>query len=168
MSSAPAPPPAEGQAAAADAKPAGGKKKWIIIAAALVVLGGGGAGAAFYFTSASAEDAHAETPAKERGLISFEPFIVNLADPGGTRYLKATVQLIVASAEEAKEVEETPVMLMQARSTILDVLSQQTAEQLVSPEGKTAVRTAIRERVAASVHELEVLDVLFSDFVVQF
>ena len=160
MSETPAP------AAAAPAK--GGKKKLIVIAAAVVVLGGGGAGAAYYFKSTPAEDAHAEPPASERGLISFEPFIVNLADPGGTRFLKASVQLIVKDAEIAKEVEETPVMLMQARSTILDVLSQQTAEHLVSPEGKAEVRTAIKERVAANVHELEVLDVLFSDFVVQF
>jgi flagellar FliL protein len=154
-------------AAAAPAK--GGKKKLIIIAAAVLVLGGGAAGAAFYFKSAPADDhAKAEPPASERGLISFDPFIVNLADPVGGRFLKATVQLIVASAAQAKEVEETPVMLMQARSAILDVLSQQTAEHLVSPEGKTAVRTTIRERIAANVHELEVLDVLFSDFVVQF
>lgn len=158
-------------AAAAPAPAKGGRmKKMMMIGAAVLVLGGGGAGAAFYFKAAPA-DAHAEPkepPASERGLVSFDPFIVNLADPGGTRFLKASVQLIVKDAEIAKEVDETPVMKVQARSAILDVLSQQTAERLVSPEGKTAVRAAIKERIAAAVHELEVLDVLFSDFVVQF
>ena len=63
---------------------------------------------------------------------------------------------------------EIPVMSMQARAIILELLSLQLADTLVTPEGKIALRQAIAERVADALHEIEVVDVLFSDFVVQF
>ena len=56
---------------------------------------------------------------------------------------------------------------MGARSAILELLTTQTASTVVTLEGKAALRTAIAERVGHS-GELEVIDVLFSDFVVQF
>jgi flagellar basal body-associated protein FliL len=44
----------------------------------------------------------------------------------------------------------------------------QLADTLVTPEGKVTLRQTIAERVAEALHEIEVVDVLFSDFVVQF
>jgi flagellar basal body-associated protein FliL len=74
----------------------------------------------------------------------------------------------VADAAQAAEMTEVPVMAMQARAIILELLSQQLADTLVTPDGKIALRQAIAERVAEALHEIEVVDVLFSDFVVQF
>lgn len=161
------PAPAEGAAP----KKAGGSKQKMIIGAAVVALAGGG----YYYKS---QAAHAEEePAKheekavspkDRGLVSFDPFVANLADEGGRRFVRVTVQLVVADAMQAAEMTETPVLMMQARAIILELLGMQKAEGLVTPEGKVALRQAIAERVAEALHELEVVDVLFSDFVVQF
>ena len=107
-------------------------------------------------------------PPKERGLVSFEPFVANLADPGGQRFVRATVQLVVGDAHMATEMTETPVLAMQARAIILELLATQLADTLVTPDGKVALRQAIAERIAEALHEVEVVDVLFSDFVVQF
>ena len=48
------------------------------------------------------------------------------------------------------------------------MLAQQTAESLITPEGKAALKTAIAEHVKTDLEETKVTDVLFSDFVVQF
>lgn len=164
-----APAPAEA------AKGGGGdkKKKMMIIGGVVVALAGGG----YYYKAKAAAAAEAEgehEPAKkekspkERGLVSFDPFVANLADEGGQRFVRATVQLVVADAEMALEMTETPVLTMQARAIILELLSTQHADVLVTPEGKVALRQAIAERIAEALHEIEVVDVLFSDFVVQF
>jgi flagellar basal body-associated protein FliL len=58
-------------------------------------------------------------------------------------------------------------MLMRARSAILEVLTTQTSDVLVTADGKTALRESIKEHIAEAA-EAQVIDVLFSDFVVQF
>lgn len=165
--SAPAAPPADA------AKKGGGRNKLVMIGGVVLALAGGG----FYYYKTQAT-AHAEEEAaapaakqvspKERGLVSFDPFVANLADEGGRRFVRVTVQLVVADAMQAAEMEEIPVLKMQARAIILELLGTQLADTLVTPEGKVALRQAIAERVAEALHEIEVVDVLFSDFVVQF
>lgn len=160
--SAPAAAPADGAAKG------GGKNKMFMIGGVVLALAGGG----YYYKSqaAHAEEAPVEKKIspKERGLVSFDPFVANLADPGGRRFVRVTVQLVVADALQAAEMTETPVLAMQARAIILELLGTQVADTLVTPEGKVALRQAIAERVAEALHEIEVVDVLFSDFVVQF
>lgn len=161
--SAPAAAPADG------AKKAGSKNKMFMIGGVVLALAGGGY---YYKTQAAAHEEEApkakEVSPKERGLVSFDPFVANLADEGGQRFVRVTVQLVVADAAQAAEMTEIPVMAMQARAIILELLSMQLADTLVTPDGKVALRQAIAERVADALHEIEVVDVLFSDFVVQF
>ncbi len=155
-------------AADAAAPKAGGKNKMFMIGGVVVALAGGG----YYYKTQAA--AHDEAPVektvspKERGLVSFDPFVANLADEGGRRFVRVTVQLVVGDAAQAAEMAEIPVLAMQARAIVLELLGMQFADALVTPEGKVALRQAIAERVADALHEIEVVDVLFSDFVVQF
>lgn len=148
-------------------KKSGGLLKIIIAAVVVLALGGG---AAWYFLRGGPAEAKekAAPPLAERGLVTFEPFLVNLADEGGNRFLKANIQLVVESAEEAKHVEETPVIGGHLRSAILELLTQQTAPVLVTTEGKEALKHAIKEHTAPVLGEDKVLDVLFAEFVVQF
>ena len=155
-------------AADASAPKGGGKNKMFIIGGVVAALAGGGY---YYKTQAAAHDpapvAKTVSP-KERGLVSFDPFVANLADEGGRRFARVTVQLVVGDAMQAAEIAETPVLAMQARAIILELLGMQLAEALVTADGKVALRQAIAERVADALHETEVVDVLFSDFVLQF
>ncbi|MCC7010578.1 MAG: flagellar basal body-associated FliL family protein [Acidobacteria bacterium] len=159
-------------AAETPAAPAPKKKSgWMLKAMiAVLVLGGIGGGAAWYFLRGGAAEAKAkpEPPLAERGLVTFEPFLVNLADQGANRFLKANVQLVVESAEEAKHVEETPVLASHLRSAILELLTQQTATSLVTAEGKESLKRALKERTGPVLGDGKVLDVLFAEFVVQF
>jgi flagellar FliL protein len=151
-------------------KKGGFLKILIILVAALVLLGGGGGGAWWWMHrgGATAQAEAKEPPLEERGLVTFEPFMVNLADEGGSRFLKTTVALVVEDAEIAKSIEESPVVISRLRSDILELLTEQQAPTLVTPEGKDALKGAIKARVAHALEDKKVVDVLFSEFVVQF
>jgi flagellar FliL protein len=163
----------ETPAAAAPAKKS--RRGLMIILVVVVLLLAGGGGGAYWFlfrgdAEAAAADAEPE-PEPEiepTGVVELEPFVVNLADPSGTRFLRVTLSLVVANEEVAKEFEHEKVVHMRVRSSILELLAQKQAAELTSPEGKTALKTEIDEAVEHAAHELEVKDVLFSEFIVQF
>jgi flagellar basal body-associated protein FliL len=78
------------------------------------------------------------------------------------------VHLVVAAEADVERLKKTPVVLMQARGAILELLTAQTADRLVTAEGKTVLKKAVAESAAAALDGTKVIDVLFSDFVVQF
>jgi flagellar FliL protein len=136
----------------------------------VLVAGGGGAGAYWYFSRPpQTEDAKAPEPEAppEPGLVEMEPFVVNLADPGGQRFVRVSMRLLTYDEDQAAEIKEDAVAKTKLRSALLDLLSMQTADVLVTPEGKTALKKAVAERAAHAVHELKVTDVLFVEFIVQ-
>lgn len=147
----------------------------LIIAVALVALGAAGGGAWFFMRGTNTaeaaettkEEKKEEKKLSERGLVKMDPFIVNLADEGGKRFLRASIQLVVEDEAEAKEFEEKPVLTMGARSAIVNTLTTQTAESLGTPEGKEELRMLLKEHVSEAL-KVEIVDVLLSDFVVQY
>ena len=164
---------AKADASPAEPAPAKSKSKLFVIAGAVVVLAGAGGGGYWWWSHRAPADAKAEAPAKEEepadaGIVSFEPFVANLADEGGTRFVRASLKLVVAGAAKAKEVEENAVVRAQLQSAILEELTIHTAEQLVTPDGKAALKKEILERAGKVVHAAKVTDVLFTEFVVQF
>jgi flagellar FliL protein len=139
-----------------------------IVAVVLLAAAGGGAWWWMRRGGATVEAAPKEPPLETRGLLTFEPFMVNLADEGGTRFLKANISLVVEDAETAKKLEESPVVVSRVRSDILELLTEQHAPTLVTPDGKDALKAAIKTRVSHALEDKKVIDVLFSEFVVQF
>ena len=152
----------------APAKKKGGLMKKLMIPLVLLVILGGAGGWWMMRGRASASTEPHEPPLEARGLLAFEPFLVNLADTGGNRFLKINVQLVLGSSEEAKHIEEKSVVLMHLRSAILELLTVQSADTLVTAEGKRALKEAIKTRVSPDLPHQKVIDVLFSEFVVQF
>lgn len=154
--------------------PAKKSRSTLLIVGAVVLLGGGGAGAYFMTRGgAAAAEAHAEPAAETHeapagGVVRFEPFIVNLADAGGKRFLRADIRLLVGEIEAAEHAQEDAVTVARLRSAIIDVLTAQTAEQIVTAEGKAALKKTIAETAAPLLKSTEVSDVLFADFVIQY
>jgi len=138
----------------------------LIVIVAVVVLGA--AGGAWFFMRDRGPAPVVAKKLSEHGLVKFEPFVVNLADQGNQRFLRASIQLVVDSPEEAAEFAEKPVLAMGARSAIVDTLTEQTSAHLASVDGKNKLREELKEKVSASLKEIEVVDVLFSDFVIQY
>ena len=150
-----------------EAEPAPPKKSrrtLVVAAGALVVLAGGGGA---YWKFAAAPAAQAEAPAEPPAHLILDPFVVNLADEGGGRFLRLTVGIVVEGETHATEFSEDAVTRMRVRSAILERLSQQTSDVLLTPEGKAELKATIAELVAHDAHGLKVVDVLFSEFIVQ-
>jgi flagellar FliL protein len=154
----------------ADSKPGQAKKgKGLVLAVVAVVLLAGGGGGFWWWRKSHAQAGPPPEPVhvEASGVVPMEPFLVNLADTQASRFLRVTLRLVVDTPDEAKEIEESPVDQVRARSAILELLATQESSALVTPEGKAALKKTIAERTTA-VLKREVRDVLFTDFVVQF
>lgn len=109
-----------------------------------------------------------ESRIEERGVVPLEPFLVNLSDPGGTRFLKVSLQLVFATEAEARHVESNAALMGHARSAILELLTEQKSQVLVTGDGKQKLKDALKAHLATILTKQKVVDVLFSEFVVQF
>jgi len=150
---------------------AGGKKKTpnvLVLALLGVLVVGGGAGAYMYIQKGKGDGQAALAPPPDPGVARLEPFVVNLADPGGRRFLRATLSLVFEQKEAAKEFDEDEVARTRARAAVLELLAEQVADTLVTPGGKTALRQHIAARASEALEHTKVTDVLFTEFVVQF
>ena len=162
------------EANAADAAAPKAKSKLPLIIGAVVVLAGAGGGGYWWWSHRAPADPKGEAKVEEKhdpadaGVVSFDPFVANLADEGGTRFLRTSLKLVIAGAETATEIEESDVEKAQLQSAILEVLTVQTAEQLVTPDGKAALKKQVIEKAGHVLHSAKVTDVLFTEFVVQF
>lgn len=148
------------------AKAKGSMMKWIIIIGVLVILiGGGAAGAYFYFakvTAAKKETAVQKPPIG--ALWAMEPFIVNLQDNEGQRYLKAVIQLEVAEPTTVAELDQ---LKPKIRDNILDLLSSKSYKDLMEQGGKQRLREEIQMRVNSFLTKGKIDKVYFLDFVIQ-
>jgi flagellar FliL protein len=153
------------EAPTAAAAPPQKSRKLIIVAASVLVLGGVGGG--YWYARQGSSQPPVEAPKEPPAIVNMDPFVVNLSDPGGARFLRVTLGLVVSGEGEAKEFAEDAVARMRVRSAILEMLSQQTAAQLTKPEGKADLKKAIAARSSESAEHLKVDDVLFSEFIVQ-
>jgi flagellar protein FliL len=171
---------------ATPAAPAPPKKsglvKWIVIGILAVLLLGGGGSAAWWFLlrtpSATADESDGESDKADdkptekaptgAGLVAMDQFLVNLADKDATRYVRVKLGLVVETKKEGDELSKEEVVKARLRSAILEVLAMQTSDKLVTPEGKAELKKVIAERTNAALGGKKVLDVLFTDFVVQF
>jgi flagellar protein FliL len=109
--------------------------------------------------------------------IALEPLLVNLSDANGNSYLRAAMTLRVADVakgKDAKAKEETPKedkgvsdAVASVRDTMLVVLGQQTADGLLAVDGKEHLKTELKAALAKHNPDLKVMDIFFTDFLVQ-
>ena len=156
----------EAKPAAPAPKRRGGFLKIVMIALPVLLMAGGGA---WWFLGGSGAKVEAqEVNIEEQGVVPFETFLVNLSDPGGNRFLKATLKLVVDSEAVAKHIEGNPALMSHTRSAILELLTEQNAQALVTAEGKKKLKDSIVAAAAKVLKKQKVHDVLFAEFVVQF
>ncbi|MEA3240688.1 MAG: flagellar basal body-associated FliL family protein [Pseudomonadota bacterium] len=156
--------------------PEEGKKKSkklliIILVFVLLLLGGGGVAVYYYFSDKppSAEELakiEAEKNKKPEFLpvFSLKPFVVNLADGKGRRYLKVSMKLELSSDELLEEVEKRQ---PQIRDVILTLLSSKTSDEVNSMEGKFLLREEIIKRVNTFLITGKITKIYLEEFVVQ-
>ena len=129
-----------------------------------VILPRLGVQAASTTEEAKKDDAKPEMP--ELGqLVNLDEIIVTLdPDARKPRYLRIDVNLEVRDAVVAKIATDR---IPQLRDIVIMALSAKTVEDLSTPEGKKALRDEIFRDVAARMPEGALMNVYFSDLVVQ-
>jgi len=137
--------------------------------AAVLILGGGGGRAAAAAGSrggGAGSGTRAGAPAVE-SLVSFDSFVVNLADPVGDRFLKATIRAVLNDPDIARELQRDELTRSRVRDRIISVLTSKTFEEVTGPGGKDSLRQQLQREINQSLPDDVVSEVLFVEFVVQ-
>ena len=166
----------EEDAAGTKTESKGSAKKWIIIGIVVLVLGAGGY-AAWNFLLAerflgrhnpqAGKTEHGTAQAKDEafGIIcELEPFIVNLLDREGKRYLKTTIEFEVENEDIRKEFTRR---IPQVRDGILLLLTSKSFEDISKSEGKVQLKNEIVARINQILPGAGIRTLYFTEFVVQ-
>jgi flagellar FliL protein len=97
-------------------------------------------------------------------IFSLDTFIVNLADKGGTRYLRVTMDLELDNSELEDELNKR---LPQVRDSLLMILPTKRFEDIRTVQGKTALRDEILEALNGYLAQGKITNIYFKEFVVQ-
>ena len=103
-------------------------------------------------------------------LYRLDTLIVNLADHGGKRYLRVTMELELKPNEKvdpAEVLEEIEMRLAQLRDTILMVLPTKQYAEISTTPGKIALRDEIIVKLNALLKKGQIAKIYFTEFVVQ-
>lgn len=155
-------------------KKKGGKLKLIIILVLLLALLGGGGFVAWKFflqpegdpaaegnaTGDAAAKAKEEVPLE---VVNLEPFVVNLADPMGRRYLKITMDVEV----EPGVTPELNAAMVKVKDSLLLLLSSKTFSEISSMDQKIELKNEIMERLSQVVGKGKIKNIYFTEFVIQ-
>jgi flagellar FliL protein len=159
------------QAAAAPKK----NRSKIVIIALVVILVAVGGGSYFYITKVMAArkpaaevkkkptSEHDDSEVKE--VVELQPFIVNLSDTSDARYLRMTVSLGIGASETPEK--PNPLFTTKVRNAMISVLTTKTSEQVLSAEGKAALRKELLEAARSVSEEPQVIAIYITDFIVQ-
>ncbi len=100
----------------------------------------------------------------EGALEPMDPFIANLSDEDGRRYLKATLQVEFYDAIVPPEFHRR---LPQARDMLLTLFSSKSFADVRTPQGKAVLREEIVNRMNTVLNEDAVKAIYFTEFIVQ-
>ena len=103
-------------------------------------------------------------PGGEPGVQDIDTFMVNLADPGGKRYLKLTmkVKLDVPATQN-----EFTIRMVEIRDAILILLSSKEYEDISGAEGKAALKRELMVLMNKMLKTGQVQDIYLTDFLIQ-
>lgn len=166
-------PPAEDKEK--DKKPASpaGKTPKIVLALLALNLGASGFATFKLVTAAEAAPAHGEKEKElppgpvnkiEGPVVPLDPFVVNLDEPGTSRYLKVTIQLELHDHESEEHLEHSKQLV---RDSILSYLSGLTVKDTLGSEAKEKIRKDMIASMDKLLGEGRVRRIFLSEFVVQ-
>ena len=143
------------------------KKKLIIfIIAAIAVIA---VGAVYFFSPKAEKEPELEKVPENnieviRPVYSLDTFIVNLADKGGRRFLRITMDLELKDENFTEEIDKR---ISQIRDSILMILPTKRFEDINSVEGKIALRDEVMIKLNSFLKDVIITNIYFVEFVVQ-
>jgi flagellar protein FliL len=110
-------------------------------------------------------DGEAGAATRQRGiLVSMEEMVVSLSSADRPRYLRTNIAVEAVDDAAAALVTER---MAEFRDSAIMQLSSHAAMDLLSFEGKESVKAEIKESLKSLLDEGEILNIYYSDFVVQ-
>lgn len=151
------------------------KKKtmlYVIIGVVVLLAAGGGYFAYTKFIAPPpAIDAETLEKAKKEAenavgeMYELEPFVVNLSDPKGKRYLKVKITIELEGGPEI--IEKADKAKPKMRDMVILMLTSLTFEEVMTPEGKLRIRDELHERFNHVMRPNRIKGLYFTEFVVQ-
>jgi flagellar FliL protein len=149
--------------------------KWILIGVTVLVLAGGGFVGWTMVRSDSPAGPDQQTPLAPQAskaapepdvgqTFTMDPFVVNLNEPGGKRYLKSKIEL---EFMEEKVRQELDLRLPQLRDVILMHLSSKALDDIQSVDGKIELKNALITRINQVLKQGKIRNLYFTQFVIQ-
>ena len=99
-----------------------------------------------------------------KALLSLETFVVNLADPGGKRYLRVSIAMEI---DDKDYVEGIKKKLPQIRDKILMIIPTKKFKDVQTSLGKDSLRNEIIAQLNPLLDKGEITNLYFQEFVVQ-
>ena len=138
----------------------------------VVAMGGGFFMMWNKMSSMNAQNSEGVENGKEAGEVvetmgptkKLETFIVNLADKGGERYLRVSMNL---ELEKEETVEIVGKILPKIRDAILMILPTKKYEDIGTVEGKSALRNEMLIKINELMKPEKIKNIYFTEFVVQ-
>lgn len=157
--------PSEQEQQPSTAAPASSRSKlWLWVAIVAVIIGAAAGGLAFARGRRHPTTTTPEQPAVH-AVLHLEPFVVNLSGGG---YLRIGIDLGIAGEEEKNKPPSEPVQrIAVVRDLIVAVLTQNSADDLLSSEGKQKLKSAVLARLEQEMPQLHAREVYFTEFLVQ-
>ena len=91
---------------------------------------------------------------EKSAVLPLEPFVVNLADIDAPRYLRIKINLMLDDK-------------LKVRDVILQSLTSKTSQDLIKDEGKNKLRREIQDKIALYFRGPKLVDIMFTEFVIQ-
>jgi len=163
----------------------GGKGLLVVVILLLLIIIAGGAGFFLFLNKGQVANVGGQQPFVDSmvqssaapmslGAVSREdpgpiqaypPFLVNLADPGGNRYLKITVSIELSKDKNfpAEVTAKEP----RIKDIIISVVTSKTFDEVSTFQGKVALKQEMIRRLNAIMSNGRVTDVYITEFIVQ-
>ncbi|MFH1982233.1 MAG: flagellar basal body-associated FliL family protein [Pseudomonadota bacterium] len=153
-------------------------KKIIIILSIVGFILVAGLGAGFFIMWSKISQLGAPPPEKEVAevavveekvpklgpMMALNPFVVNLAESGGSRYLRMTVELELSEEPVRSEIMTR---LPQIRDAVLMILPNKTLADINSSDGKETLREELITAFNEILSKGEIKNIYYTEFVVQ-
>ena len=138
----------------------------VISLAALIVIAAGVFGGIYFFTDYGGAKKAAIPPPKPLigTMWPMAPFIVNLSDNQGERYLKIVIEIEVSDQSVVPELE---LLKPKLRDNMLDLLTAKSFNELMDVGGKQRLRDEIVVRLNSFLVKGKIVQVYFTEFVIQ-
>ncbi|MFP3983037.1 MAG: flagellar basal body-associated protein FliL [Desulfurivibrionaceae bacterium] len=142
----------------------------IVTGLILILIAGGGFFAYTQLLSSPPEKEKKQQSTEDDGLepvgkmFALEPFVVNLADPQGDRYLKIKINM---ELKDPKAVERAKQLSPKLRDIVIMMISSLAFEEVMTSEGKLRIREELRTRFNRVLKPYKVEHIYFSEFVIQ-